>query len=140
MSLNQRTLASLGAGTFGRLKVHNTSMPNSTPQTITTSQILGGVVSFSTVGNATVLNFPDPSDFIRDPLLNGVDVGDCFPIVVRNQGANNVTVTPLGAASVENAGAANAGRVAPGENILFWIQVTSVAPGSEDYAMRRITV
>ena len=137
MSLNNRTTAGINPVSASRLKITNSIRADTTPQTLTVSETLGGLVTYATVGVGRVLNLPTPAILISSQALNGVLEGNCLPLIVRNQGGGNaVTLTPTGIAVMNPAGG---GAVASATNRSYLIRIDDVTPGAEDYTVFDVT-
>ncbi|GAG01029.1 unnamed protein product [marine sediment metagenome] len=144
MSLNNRTTAGINPVLASRLKITNTILPAAagpTVVTLTVSEVLGGLLT-GAIGlrdDNMTLNLPTPAIFIGSQTLNGVQVGDTFPLIVRNQdntvGAT-ITLTPTGIAVMNPVGG---GVVAITTNRSYVIRIDTVTPGTEDYTVFDVT-
>lgn len=144
MPLNIRTTPGINPVGAARLKITNTILPaagGATVVTLTVSEVLGGLLTGAAGlrdANMT-LNLPTPAIFIGSQALNGVQVGDTFPLIVRNQdatGGATITLTPTGIA-VMDPGAG--GVVATITNRSYVIRIDAVIPGAEDYTVFDVT-
>ena len=142
MSLNNYTLPGINPILASRLSITNLSIASVQPPvavTLTVSDILHGLVTSVDGARAAilVLNLPTAAILIGSQALNGVQEGNTFPLIIRNQDATHtVDLTASAGNTIDPAGG---GVVATATNRSFLIRIDDVTPGSENYTVFDVT-
>ena len=139
MSLNIYTTPGINPVGASRLKVTDTPIPDLAASTMTVSDVIKGLWTSLADGltQNTILTLPTAAILISSQALNGVQEGDCYPIIIVN-GDTTRTVQLL-AGTGGSLNAVGIYTLPLSTTRWYYIIITDVTPGSENYEVHDVT-